>query len=353
MTFTGAGVASATTAHHPRVVGHVYEATNAAAGNAIQVFDRTSDGALTATGSVPTGGLGAGVSLHSQNGVVREGNLLFVVNAGDNSVSTLAITDHGLVARDTISSGGVLPVSITATGGVAYVLNQTSDTVNGFRYTRSGHLSALPDSERSLTPNPAGGFTDAAQVSFTPDGSALVVTEKASNNIDTFAVRGSGRLGSAQSKAAAGTTPYGFDFDNNGHIIVSEAATGSASSYRLDRHVLNTISGAVSDTQAAACWLVVSRDGHTAYAVNAASATISSYRISHNGTLALSIAVAASTGTASGPTDASVSADGRSLNVRLADGTVVSYQIAGNGDLSSAALAKGAVAIGSSGLATD
>ena len=85
--------------------------------------------------------------------------------------------------------------------------------------------------------------------------------------------------------ASAGTTPYGFDFDARGHAIVSEAASGSVSSYDVGRRGFGVISPAVSNTQAAACWLVVAR-GY-AYAVNAASGTVSSYTIAKDGSLAL------------------------------------------------------------------
>ena len=129
-------------------------------------------------------------SLHSQGGLVRQGDLLFAVNAGSATVAALEITDHGLVLRDTISTHGTLPVSVTARGGVGYVVNQGSDTITGFRYSSHGDLSPLPGSSRPLTPNAAGGITDAAQIQFTPDGSSLLVTEKASNTLDTFAVRG-------------------------------------------------------------------------------------------------------------------------------------------------------------------
>ena len=160
------------------VVGHVYEATNASGNNAVAVFDRYRDGSLHPAGTVATGGAGAGASLHSQGGLARDGRILFVVNAGDDSVSALASTEHGLVLRDRISSGGDFPVSVTVRDGVGYVLNQGNDTINGFRYDASGHLRRLPDSTRHLTPNPAGGTTDAAQVSFTPDGRSLVVTAR-------------------------------------------------------------------------------------------------------------------------------------------------------------------------------
>jgi 6-phosphogluconolactonase len=339
------GAAGGASAHGDSVVGHVYEATNASGGNAVAVFDRHADGSLVRTGSVPTGGLGAGASLHSQGGVARDGRVLFVVNAGDDSVSALVATGHGLVLRDRIGTHGDFPVSVTVKDGIGYVLNQGSDTVRGFRYDSAGHLHSLPGSTRNLTPNAAGGTTDAAQVAFSPDGRSLVVTEKASNTIDTFAVR-DGYAGHARPHASAGTTPYGFDFDRNGHAIVSEAATGSASSYRV--RPFATITGALGDTQKAACWLVVA--GDHAYVVNAASTSISTYRIARDGSLTLSAPVAATT--AAGPTDAAVSSDQRSLSVRLGDGSVAAFHIAADGSLSPTGTAA-ASAYGTAGLAAD
>ena len=70
----------------------VFEATNAAAGNAIQVFDQASDGTLTVGPVVPTGGLGTGDSLASQGGIARRRRTLLVVNGGDNTVSSFVIT---------------------------------------------------------------------------------------------------------------------------------------------------------------------------------------------------------------------------------------------------------------------
>jgi hypothetical protein len=50
--------AATSTPDHATVVGHVYEATNAAGDNAVQVFDRYADGQLAASGTVATGGQG-------------------------------------------------------------------------------------------------------------------------------------------------------------------------------------------------------------------------------------------------------------------------------------------------------
>lgn len=335
-----------------KIVGHVYQATNEADHNAVAVFDRLSDGTLRPRGTAPTGGAGGGGSLASQGGLVRDGSLLFVVNAGDNTISVLdtkGLNAKGgsLRLRDRIGSGGDRPVSLTVRRGVGYVLNHDSDTIVGFRYTSAGHLRSLPGSTRRLTRNPAGGLTDAAQIQFSPNGRRLVVTEKASNSIDTFKVR-SGRAGVARPHPSAGMVPYGFDFDRRGTLVVSEAATGSASSYRVAPR-FRAVTKALGNTQAAACWVAIS--GHYAWVVNAASDSISSYRIGHDGSLTLVKAVAASTGM--GPTEAAVAPGGQSLQVRLGDGSVQSFRIGAHGTLSSLGTARVTTNYGIAGLAAD
>jgi 6-phosphogluconolactonase (cycloisomerase 2 family) len=324
----------------------VFETTNAAAGNAVQVFDRLRDGGLRAGAVVATGGKGLGASLASQGGLVRDGNLLFAVNAGDNSISTLAITAHGLVRRDVAPSGGVRPVSVAVRHGVAYVLNQGSSTISGFVATSNGTLLPLPHSTRSLSSTAAA----AAEVAFSPDGRTLVVTHKADQTIDTFPVAGA-YAGKAVAHRSPGTTPYGFDFDRAGHAIVSEADASAVSSYAVRGTRLRTLSASVVDRQAAACWLVVSGDGHYAYAVNAASSSISSYRIDAGGHVRLIAPVAAAT--SGGGTDAALSPDGKSLYVRLGNGTVAAYAVNHDGSLAPKHDTGGATAIGSAGLATD
>jgi len=69
--------------------GAVYTSTNQVSGNAVAVFDRGADGALTAAGQYPTGGLGTGGGLGNQGAlaVSNGGRFLFVVNAGSDDVS--------------------------------------------------------------------------------------------------------------------------------------------------------------------------------------------------------------------------------------------------------------------------
>jgi 6-phosphogluconolactonase len=323
----------------------VFEATNAAAGNAIQVFDQASDGTLTVGPVVATGGLGTGNSLASQGGIAREGRALLVVNGGDNTVSSFVITHNGLSLRDVEASGGVRPVSVTLKGDVVYVLNAGSDSIDGFRLDDSGSLKPIAGSTRPLSTTGTG----AAQVQFTADGEALVVTEKNTNKIDTFRVNGHGLVTNTTVTDSVGQVPYGFDIDRRDHVIVSEAATGSVSSYDLDHGQLSNITGALADTQAAPCWLIASADGRFAFTTNAASGTISSYRVGRDGSLTLLAAVAGTPGV--GPTDIARSSDGRFIFARVRNGDVATFAVGQDGSLTSLGAVTGATSIGSSGLA--
>ena len=184
---------------------------------------------------VPTGGLGTGNSLASQGGIVRDGRRLLVVNAGDNTVTSFAITRDGLSRRDVEPSGGIRPVSVTVHDDVVYVLNTGSDSVSGFHINDRGNLTPIANSARALSTTGTG----AAEVKFTHDGDALIVTEKATNTIDTFEVSDDGVAGAATFTASVGVVPYGFDIDRRDHVVVSEAATGSVSSYRFDDGALS------------------------------------------------------------------------------------------------------------------
>jgi hypothetical protein len=77
---SGIGTAAAA----PSRSGTVYVLTNAAAGNAVVVFERVADGTLMQAGAVPTGGKGTGSGLGSQGALVLSdnGHWLFAVNAG-------------------------------------------------------------------------------------------------------------------------------------------------------------------------------------------------------------------------------------------------------------------------------
>src|SRR5690606_8056467 len=143
---------------------------------------------------------------------------------------------------------------------------------------------------------------------------------------------------------SAGHTPFGFAFDKRGHLHVAEAAAGatdasSVSSYRLtDDGSLEAISAAVPTTETAACWLVVTEDGRSAFTTNTGSGTVSAFRIDPDGTLALrdEDGVAARTGAGSAPADAALSIGSRFLYTRNGgNGTISGFSVNSDGTLTS------------------
>src|SRR5581483_3262846 len=251
-----------TTAHADSgETGAVYTLTNEPTGNRVQIWNRAADGSLSPGGAVATGGLGTGAGLGSQGALVLSKNhrFLFAVNAGSNDVSALAIRGDHVILVDRIASGGARPISLTVRGDLLYVLNAGgAGNIAGFTVSSNGRLAALPGSVRALS----GSATNPAQIQFAPNGRVLVVTEKATNLIDTFVLGHDGLPGTVLTHPSAGATPFGFAFDHEGRLFVSEAATSSLSSYDIDRTgQVHTLSAAVANHQLAACWVVVTENG--------------------------------------------------------------------------------------------
>jgi 6-phosphogluconolactonase (cycloisomerase 2 family) len=327
-------------------VGAVYTMSNDAGGNSVLVFDRDKSGRLTLSGEFSTGGLGTSSGLGNQGAVILDpsNRWLFVVNAGSNEISVFAVTEDRLNLVDVKDSGGVSPISLTYSHDLLYVLNaggtvDAPDSITGFRVTDDGMLSRIPGSTQFLSEV----STAPAQITFNSDGDVLVVTEKATNLIDTFTVDDSGVAGPGTSYASEGTTPFGFAIGKRDQLFVSEAAGGAAeqgsvSSYQLGEDGnLSLISSAVPTSETAACWLVVSHDGRFAYTTNAGSNTISGYNVAFDGSISLldEDGVTSKTGKDSGPLDMGISNDGRNLyTLNGRNDTIGSFEIKEKGGLS-------------------
>jgi 6-phosphogluconolactonase len=311
--------------------GAVYTITNAASGNGVAYFARSAGGVLTLAATYATGGNGTGTNLGSQGAVALsdDGKLLFAVNAGSGSISEFAVRENRLKLLSTFSSNGALPTSLTIHKNVLYVLDAGAASITGYKIEGKSGVELLAGSTQPLL------GTNPAQVAFSPDGSALVVTEKGTSTLDTFQVGPHGYAKPGVSSPSAGGTPFGFQFDSLGRAFVSEAA-GSASSYTIDASGAHTISGAVVTHQAAPCWLVITGDGRFAYTANAGAGTISGFAIAPDGSIALLNASGAtgSFGAGSHPLDEALSSDGRYLYV-LVDGhhTIGGFRINADGSL--------------------
>ena len=119
--------------------------SNAAGGNAVLLFNRAADGALSNAGNVSTGGAGQGSELGSQGALVlsQDHRWLLAANAGSNDVTVFSVTDDGLQFRSKTPSGGTAPVSIAIRDHLVYVLNAGTTNVTGFLDTGCLTVSEL------------------------------------------------------------------------------------------------------------------------------------------------------------------------------------------------------------------
>lgn len=343
--------------------GAVYAMTNATAGNEIVIYDRATDGSLTLAGTVATGGSGGIGSppepldaLGSQNSLIlsEDKQWLFAVNAGSDEISVLRVEAQGLTLVDKVPSGGAFPVSLTHHKDLLYVLNSGGDgNITGFAVGNSGQLTPLADSTRSLNAggtNPPFFLASPAQVEFSPNGNILVVTEKGTNEIHVFSVDANGLPAAHPTTSFSnGFTPFGFTFNNKGHLIVVEAfgtgsqpppptpGAGAVSSYAIaPDSSLQMISASVGNFQTATCW--IASTVKYGYVTNNASNTITGYRIGIDGSLSLLDADGVTADTGMAPIDLSITRNGRFLyNVNAFSGTVSMFQI-NNSDGSLSAL---------------
>jgi 6-phosphogluconolactonase len=323
--------------------GVLFTIDNAAGGNHVLAYRRAADGSLSSLGAFATDGIGTGGGLGNQGALVlsRGGRWLFACNAGSDEISVFRVTPHGLQLTDKVGSGGRRPISLAVHGNLLYVLNAgglvgDADNVTAFLFL-NGELSSLVGSTRSLS----AANTDPAQISFSPDGNVLVVTEKATGIIDTFIVNDDGLIDEHQQFASVGQTPFGFAFRRD-VLIVSEAFGGApdasaVSSYELaDDGNLQVISTSVPTTETAACWIVVTRNGHFAYASNTGSGTLSVYEVSSGGSLSLLNADGVTGVTGPGPIDMALSVNSHFLYaLNSGDGTISAFRVNHNGSLSS------------------
>lgn len=331
--------------------GAVFSMSNAIQGNVVVAYSRAPDGTLTEAGRFPTDGTGSGGFEDTANGMIL-GNargesapnnligaseLLFVTNAGSNSITVFRVEKDGLEIVEVQPSGGEKPVSVTVNKGLLYVLHSGElvdglvppncttgmlPSVTGFRVSNDGQLTPIHGSTRELSGDP---FSGCSQVSFNPRGDVLVVTERTARIpsqapgdegvINTFVVNADGTLGTHRVIDATGEGPFGFTFTKTGALLTTEQfdgplgpSEGAAAGYTVNSDgTLTPTSPSVRNGGTDTCWLVVSDNGQYGFTTsffepnNPAApfpesqrngSRISSYQVSADGALELLEAVA-------------------------------------------------------------
>jgi len=316
--------------------GAVFVQTNAAH-NELIVFARGADGALMEHGRHATGGAGDdSAHLTSQGAVTltRDRKHLLVTNAASNDVSVFAIGRDGAVELTKTVPAGAAPKSIAEHGGNVFVLATGDSEINGFR---------LADGDLVPTGSWPLSSPDAAQVSVTPDGRAIVVTERFGDKISTWPIAMDGTLGERTTITSTGATPYGFAISKDGVMVVTEAfraekGNAAASSYRVDGTALTPVTASVGNGRSEICWAVITDDGRYAFTTNFADGAVSRYAIAKDGSITLEDATAGVTEDGrAGLRDEDLTDDGRFLYAIDTDqGEIAAWAMAMDGSLTPA-----------------
>ena len=297
------GVAAAKAKAKPKVTGAVYTETNSTKKNEVVAFAQYSDGSLKQAQKIATGGKGGNQAqpetgpclpppagqgncpnLDTQGEVETGagGKLLFVVNAGSNSVTSFQVTKAGLVRADVAKSGGVFPLSLTTHGHLLYVLNTNSMNIQGFKFNAAGKLTPINGSNQTLAQNAFPGLS--RQVAFDNSGKWLVVSKFGNpfapggpdpkNSMDTFKVGANGAAGAPITSNATVPLPFSINFDRADRLILTEVgnptATGFVDTFRLlpNGHLTPIQSAPTNSGGNAPCWGVITRKGFL-YVTNA------------------------------------------------------------------------------------
>jgi 6-phosphogluconolactonase len=303
--------------------GAVYVQTNARP-NEVVAFRRAADGSLDRIESMATGGDGDGTPhLQSQGSVTltSDGQYLLVTNAASEDVSIFSVAADGSIELRERVHTGATPRSVAERDGLVVVLNTGEPGLASFRLNAEG-ITRVEGGDQRLD----ASYADPAQVAFSPDGSMVVITERATDSIVTYEVAPDGTFGASSEIASEGPTPYGFAFTSGGTLVVTEAfgaqkGAAAASSYAIVDGSLVARTSSVGNGRSEICWAVVTPDDRFAFTTNFADGAVSRYAIAADGTLSLEDATAGiSVDGMPGLRDEALSSDGRFLYAIDADG---------------------------------
>lgn len=292
--------------------------------------------------TVSTGGQGGSANapidpLGSQGALVYDGQhrLLFAVNAGSDSVAVLDTGGRTLRPRlrDVEPSGGYIPVSVAVSEDRLYVLNAGgAGSVTTFDIGWHGDITPLGTLDLGLAPVqtsiPFDQVPAPNQVGVDALARHLIIAHAGGKELLTVELDDDGvPAGPITSTTTPGDAPFAFELTRYGTTLVAEAASGSVSAFDppSGTDMLTVTAAAVPTGQAATCWIVVHDAGY-AYVSNTGSNTISLYAWTRTGQLTLLDATAASSPGA--PIDLALANRGGFLySLDAASGTISGFRI--------------------------
>lgn len=274
----------------------VFVQRNSANRNAVAAFAQDSNtGELSLVGVYRTGGKGKpSLDGNQSHALAAWGSLLFVTNAGDNSISSFRIQrDGGLDLVSRRSSRGVRPVSLAVKGDLLLVVNQgikagkagaIGGSVRAFRIGVDGKLSALPGavyrfSQRDI-PNEV--LSNSANRLFT-------VGRSGSNSASTFSLGNDGKITLVETVRNI-PDPLGGAIKSGAEstviLTLPDADTAGVTSLQLNSSGYTIARRTYPrPEQKDPCWAAIHPDGTRVWTSAFATRLLSLYQLGTDGTL--------------------------------------------------------------------
>lgn len=263
--------------------GLLFVMSNETDTNRILVYSRLNDGNLLFLENKASGGKGLGSRLGSQGGVSvsNDGKWLFAVNGGSNTISSFSIGQQGITLVSTVSTNGVKPVSVSCHNNVVAVVNAGDNgNLALFNLSQKGVLSEIKGAVKSLGTSPSVP----AQVSFTNDGTMLIITLKQANKIVAYKIDAAGILGSFFEINSNIAVPFGFAIGSKNQIFVSEPGSNAVSVYTIGNSGFNKVGDPFFPDQQGPCWVTALANGKYFYVANAGTNNISGFQVNSDNT---------------------------------------------------------------------
>ena len=248
--------------------------TNGINGNALVLMRSGSDLVPRVVQQLPTGGLGSGLSLHASGAVTAAGpDLVLAVDGRSNDIAVARLRDGRLHLLGRTPSRGGVPNSISVASSLVVVLNSgvlntgiriSRGSVQGFRLGTDGSLRPVAQARVLLPetcPNyPGPALSRYSQVSLTPDGRQLLISDTSGNRMLAASVSPAGAFSPLRQTAVS--SPYGFSLDAHGRTVVTNAGEPEASVTNgvVSAGRWRATTAPVATPFAAACWVLIDGD---------------------------------------------------------------------------------------------